>query len=409
MPDFDVIVVGGGPAGAACARSCVQASLRTLLVERGALPRFKPCSGLVALEAERFVARHFGSIPDSCRSSSGDYTGIALHFATVPSLFVPGLCKAVNVWRHKFDQFLVEHSGAEVRDGTTFEAVEEVPEGIAVRLRGRDGHESRVTGRYMVACDGGHSRVVSTIAPSVHDQTAWALVYQRYYRGRIELDVGPYHTLLTRGMGIYTWVTFKDDQIIVGCGCMRGDKIGGYHGRLVDHLRSRFGFEPKETLRDEGCLGNAMGPTNRFFLGKGRVLVAGEAAGFLHLGGEGISGALATGYLAGQAIAKGLAVGGDALGNYRTASRPERERVLDQWSFTRLFRSFSHPMALASAFGRYPWRHYPALARDTYRFFDQQARGSGVGAAMVRNSWQRLFTRRRYEVGRVAPEKIPRS
>jgi flavin-dependent dehydrogenase len=182
---------------------------------------------------------------------------------------------------------------------------------------------------------------------------------------------------------------------------MRGDKIGGYHGRLVDHLRSRFGFEPKEALRDEGCLGNALGPTNRFFLGKGRVLVAGEAAGFLHLGGEGISGALQTGYLAGRAIAEGIAAGGDALGNYQTATRAERGRVLDQWSFTRLFRSFTHPMALGSAFGRYPWRHYPGLVRDTYRFFDQQARGSGVGAAMVRNSWQRLFTRRHYEVSQV--------
>jgi flavin-dependent dehydrogenase len=405
MPDFDVIVVGGGPAGAACARSCVQASLRTLLVERWPLPRFKPCSGLVALEAERFVVRTFGPIPDSCRSRSGDYTGIALHFPSVPSLFVPGLCKAANVWRHTFDQFLVEHTGAEVRDGTAFVAVEEVPEGVAVRLRTRDGRGSRVTARYLVACDGGYSRVVRSIAPAVHGDTAWALVYQRYYRGRIDLDAGPYHSLLTRDMGIYTWVTFKDDLIIVGCGCMRGDRIGGYHARLVDYLRGRFGFEPKESLRDEGCLGNALGPTNRFFLGQGRVLVAGEAAGFLHLGGEGISGALETGWLAGQAIAGASAAGDDALGKYRTATRAERERVLDQWSFTRLFRSFSHPLALASAFGRYPWRHYPGLARDTYRFFDQQARGSGVGAAIVRNSWQRLFSRRRYEVGRVEAKR----
>jgi flavin-dependent dehydrogenase len=202
-------------------------------------------------------------------------------------------------------------------------------------------------------------------------------------------------------MGIYTWVTFKDDLIIVGCGCMRGDRIGGYHARLVDYLRGRFGFEPKESLRDEGCLGNAMGPTNRFFLGQGRVLVAGEAAGFLHLGGEGISAALATGWLAGQAIA----ADDDALGRYQVSTRAERGRVLDQWSFTRLFRSFTHPLALGAAFGSYPWRHYPGLVRDTYRFLDQQARGSGVGAAMVRNSWQRLLSRRRYEVGRVEPER----
>jgi flavin-dependent dehydrogenase len=306
------------------------------------------------------------------------------------------------VWRSKFDNFLVENSGAEVRDGTLFDSVEELADGVAVRLRGLDGSATRVTAGYLVACDGGHSRVVRAVAPAVHDGTAWALVYQRYYRGRIDLAPGPYHTFLTRDMGIYTWVSFKDDQILIGCGCMRGDRIAGYHERLVAYLRQRFGFEPSETIRDEGCLGNALGPTNRFFLGQGRVLVAGEAAGFLHLGGEGISGALESGQLAGQAIAESVASGGSAVARYRKLSRGARDRVLDQWSFTHLFRSFTHPFALAAAFGRYPWRHYPALVRDTYRFLDQQARGSGVGAAMIRNSWRRLLTRRRYEAQRLS-------
>jgi flavin-dependent dehydrogenase len=377
------------------------ASLRTLLVERGRLPRYKPCSGLVALDAERFVTEHFGAIPDACRSRSGDYTGIALHFPTVPSLFVAGKCNAANVWRHTFDQFLVERSGAEVRDGMRFEALEESSDGLTVHLRALDGRASRVTTRYLVACDGGHSRVVGRVAPEVHRQTAWALVYQRYYRGRIDIDPGPYHTFLTRDMGIYTWLTFKDDQIIVGCGCMRGDRIGGYHGRFVEFLRKRHGFAPTETLRDEGCLGNAMGPTNRFFLGKGRVLVAGEAAGFLHLGGEGISGALSTGWLAGEAIADAMAMGDDAVERYRTATLAERERVLDQWSFTRLGRSFTHPMGLGAALRRYPWRRLPGLMRETYQFLDQQARGSGVGDAMIRNSWRRLFAGHRYPLSKV--------
>jgi flavin-dependent dehydrogenase len=401
MSDVDVLVVGGGPAGAACARSATQASLRTLLVERRPLPRTKACSGFVALEAERFVARHFGPLPDACRSRSGDYAGIALHFSTIPSLLVPGLCPAANVWRHAFDQFLVERSGAEVRDGTSCVGVEETPTGVAARLRGRDGRESRVTARYLVACDGGYSRVVRLVAPAVHRDTAWAFVYQRYYRGRIDLDPVYYHSFLARGLGIYTWVTFKDDFIIVGTGCMRGDRIGGYYGRLVDYLRGRCGFAPEAMVRDEGCLGNALGPTNRFFLGQGRVLVAGEAAGFLHAGGEGISSALETGQLAGQAIAAALASGDDALARYQAATRVQRERVLDQWSFSRVGRSFTHPLGLGAALRRYPWRHYPALLRDTYRFLNQEGRGSGIGAAMVRNSWQRLFSRRHYEVGQV--------
>jgi hypothetical protein len=119
----------------------------------------------------------------------------------------------------------------------------------------------------------------------------------------------------------------------------------------------------------------------------------------LRMGGEGISGALATGWQAGQAIVDAVAHGGDALARYQAGTRAERERVLDQWSFTRLGRSFTHPWALRSA--AIPGATFPTLMREAYQFLDQQARGSGVGAAMIRNSWRRLLARRRYEPSRV--------
>ncbi len=40
---FDVAIVGGGPAGAACAAVCAEAGLKTLLLERAQFPRDKVC------------------------------------------------------------------------------------------------------------------------------------------------------------------------------------------------------------------------------------------------------------------------------------------------------------------------------------------------------------------------------
>lgn len=40
---FDVIIVGGGPAGASCAAFCAQAGVRTLVLERAVFPRDKVC------------------------------------------------------------------------------------------------------------------------------------------------------------------------------------------------------------------------------------------------------------------------------------------------------------------------------------------------------------------------------
>src|SRR3979411_3219109 len=43
METFDVAIVGGGPAGSACAAFCAQAGLRTVLLEREKFPREKVC------------------------------------------------------------------------------------------------------------------------------------------------------------------------------------------------------------------------------------------------------------------------------------------------------------------------------------------------------------------------------
>lgn len=46
--DFDVTIVGGGPAGAISALKCSELGLDVLLVEKGNINRHKPCGGLLS-------------------------------------------------------------------------------------------------------------------------------------------------------------------------------------------------------------------------------------------------------------------------------------------------------------------------------------------------------------------------
>lgn len=51
MSDYDLIVVGAGPAGATAARLAAEAGLRTAIFERAAFPREKLCGGFVSAKA----------------------------------------------------------------------------------------------------------------------------------------------------------------------------------------------------------------------------------------------------------------------------------------------------------------------------------------------------------------------
>ena len=53
--DYDLVVVGAGPAGIMAAREAAQAGLRTLLVESSSLPRRKSCGGMLNEYAQRFL------------------------------------------------------------------------------------------------------------------------------------------------------------------------------------------------------------------------------------------------------------------------------------------------------------------------------------------------------------------
>src|SRR4030043_2306398 len=57
---FDVIVVGGGPAGIASALECNKRGYKTLLLERGQPGRHKPCGGILPTLCADILEEEFG-------------------------------------------------------------------------------------------------------------------------------------------------------------------------------------------------------------------------------------------------------------------------------------------------------------------------------------------------------------
>ncbi len=118
--EFDVIVVGAGPAGSSCARFLTEAGKRVVILDRVSFPRVKLCAGWLSNP----VWTELALTPDDYDRSLWKWNRCYVHFG--------GNCHQVEVdgffiRRVEFDDFLVRQSGAElvehqvksiVREGT---------------------------------------------------------------------------------------------------------------------------------------------------------------------------------------------------------------------------------------------------------------------------------------------------
>lgn len=334
--EYDVVIAGAGPSGAAAAKGLVSEGLSVLVLEKKKLPRYKICSGIIFRKSQDITEKHFGEIPKSAYVTPELLKGVRLwsddeNYGDWP--FSKDGRGAPNVWRSEYDYWLVRNSGAEVKDCHALINFNDT--GDYVLLKVRDVLNDNVIDikcKYLISAEGSKSVIRAGLDPEFENSLKWFVAYQNYYEGSSDLDPYFFHGFMNPQFGeVYAWFSVKNGLQVFGTAVKKGKKIRPFLSRYTEFLENKFNLKCGRLVRKSGCLGNNMCPEGRFYPGKGNVLLVGEAAGFLNAFGEGISCALSTGLFAAEAISKGIKSDNNALEVYTELTKRERRETTASW------------------------------------------------------------------------------
>lgn len=339
---YDCVVVGGGPAGAAAAKRLVTSGARVLLIEKKKMPRIKICSGLLGTRAQDKIDRLFGELPLSVQARPNwvkarrvSIEGNEFVEKPLDLIVATGMerRKVLQVWRSKFDQWLVQLSKAEVQEECQFLDFTKKGKSLLIQCRQPDGRGESIKTDFLIGADGGNSAVRKRLDPSFGKKLHWLFSYKVYFQGTVDLEPGYFYCFLHKEFGdFYSALLHKDDFITLGTTVNEGYKIKPFFTKYIEYLRKRCCLVLGSPLCRMGCWVNDMGSSGRFYLGRERIILVGEAAGFLNIMGEGISSALGTGDIAGQAILEGIQAGRDAGKLYQELIEPEMDWTQKTWA-----------------------------------------------------------------------------
>ena len=334
--EYDVVITGSGPSGAAAAKGLVNEGLSVLVLEKKKLPRYKICSGIIFKKSLDITEKYFGEIPKSAYVTPELLKGVRFwsddeNYKDYP--FNKDGNGVPNIWRSEYDYWLVKESGAEIKDCHLLTDFTESDDYIL--LKAHDNLNDKaidIKCKYLISAEGGKSVIRAKLDPEFEKSLKWFTAYQNYYEGSSNLDPEYYHGFLEPQYSeVYAWFSVKDGLQVFGTAAAKGKKIKPYLLEYTELLENKFNLKRGKMVRKSGCIGNNMCPEGKFYLGKNNVLLVGEAAGFLNAFGEGISCALTSGMFAAEAISEDIKSNGNALELYTNLTKKDRRQTTVSW------------------------------------------------------------------------------
>ncbi len=310
MRQFDIIVIGAGPAGSAAATWAAKLGHSVALIDKATFPRNKLCGGLFTERSRAYYTEIFGQDFDLSRAVTR--RDISFFYGGQELSKLQGVPPLHLVMRLDLDDTLYRHAIFAGAVDFTGRPISQLSNNTVTF---RDGET--LSAKIIVGADGVNSIVARHLFGTAFDPTTIGF--------GLEIEV-PETTLPPQALPLridfaaadwgYGWSFPKQHSTTVG--------IGGVHARNSD-MKSHFstylktlGMKPSEIKFKGHYL--PFGDFRRT-PGQGHILLAGDAAGLVDpITGEGIAFAMKSGQIAAQAASEALKDGTEntALKRYQT-------------------------------------------------------------------------------------------
>jgi geranylgeranyl reductase family protein len=306
MQHCDVLVVGGGPAGSACAGALRSQGANVLVMDRAQFPRDKVCAGWITPDVVQVLGL---DLADYARTRvlqpfRGFRTGL-IGGAALESRYPRTVSYGIR--RVEFDHDLLQRADVPLALGTPVRTIER---------RGQQWVINHNVAASMVVGAGGHFCPVARWLNPPDDSAPQVVAQEMEFRlSPAQVRDSPVRgdtpeLFFCRDLKGYGWCLRKDDYLNVGLGREDAAPLPGQLDDFCAWLQARGTIPAQPPARFHGHAYRLWHPDRQVRVGDGMLLV-GDAAGLARpQSGEGILPAIESGLLAARTI-------GAAAGDYR--------------------------------------------------------------------------------------------
>jgi flavin-dependent dehydrogenase len=296
---YDVLIVGGGPAGSTCARVLTAGGARVAILDRAEFPRVKLCGGWLSPGFWDAV----GIAPSAYPRGLWEWHNCHVHYRGKDHA-IP--CHGWFIRRYELDDFLLHSSGATLHLDTPVKQIDRGPDGV--------WSIGPYRARYLIGAGGTHCPVARLLAPIRPRRAVGAQELELQLdaisvaRTRLGKDGEP-ELVLFDDIGGYGWNVPKSDWLNVGVGTLDATEARGAWRSTHAHLRAAGHLPPAAEPAFEHMKGHSyflFDPVHLDSAYRDQAFLVGDSLGLAHpITAEGILPATLSGRIAAEAILAG--------------------------------------------------------------------------------------------------------